>query len=156
MRSRAPRAPGGVGESGLIVRRKSFQSSALFLGGLLLTLCALLSPARAWADEDFCSDIPSRKVKFDYRPEGENVALTLAVPRQYRDAEFHYAQVQIGDDEEDFLRFDLAMKQSAQGKYSATVELPRDHALLRFKAIYFGKKCARELNAIFKNAKPIH
>jgi len=113
----------------------------------------LLAPRSAMADEEYCRDIPARKVQFKYRREGKQVILILTVPEKYRDAQFQYATVQIGNSEADFLRFDLAMTKQESGGYSAEIEVPRNHARLGFRAIYFGKNCARELNAKFKNAR---
>jgi len=64
---------------------------------LLLLLAAAMAPLRSHANEQFCSAIPQSKVHIKKKITGGQMALTVSVPREYRDAKFRYAQVQIGE-----------------------------------------------------------
>jgi hypothetical protein len=115
-----------------------------------------LSPNLALADEAFCKSIPRHKVHFEYNTAQDGVTLTLTIPAHFRGAVFQNAEVYFGNDEQDFLGFDLGMTRAARGNFTASLELPRAHQLLTFRAIYHGDKCSRVLNAEFKNSQRIN
>jgi hypothetical protein len=88
---------------------------------------------------------------FRYSPAGDHATLTVSVPTKYLDVEFHYAQIQIGDDPENeaFLRFDAGMTRR-HGMASTRITLPRKHPLVKFRAIYVRENRMAELIAEFR------